>query len=157
MFQAQSLGLGSQWGDIKKAYSEANYLCGDIVKVTPSSKVVGDLAQFMVSNKLTKEDVIEQVGSLSFPKSVIEYFQGHLGVPPFGYLEPFRTELLKSRNLKPIVGRPGLAVPPANFAAIKSELMEKYGPGVTDTDVMSYVMYPKVFEEYKAFISHYGG
>lgn len=76
LFQASSLGLGTQWTEIKKAYAAANRLCGDIIKVTPSSKVVGDFAQFMVTNKLTEKDVLDKADILSFPKSVVEYFQG---------------------------------------------------------------------------------
>ena len=76
-FQASQLGLGTQWIDIKKKYIEANALCGDIIKVTPSSKVVGDFAQFMVSNNLSKQDVIDQATKLDFPSSVVEFFQGY--------------------------------------------------------------------------------
>ena len=81
LFQSQQLGLAGQWPAVKKAYADANELMGDIVKVTPSSKVVGDLAQFMVSNNLTKEEVLEQAETLSLPSSVVEYFQGYLGIP----------------------------------------------------------------------------
>jgi pyruvate carboxylase len=93
LFQARSLGLGEQWEEVKRAYQQANQLCGDIVKVTPSSKVVGDLAQFMVSNKLTAEQVKEKARSLSFPTSVVEFFQGHLGQPVGGFPEPLRSNV----------------------------------------------------------------
>jgi pyruvate carboxylase len=91
LFQSQQLGLSGQWPSIKKAYAAANRLMGDIIKVTPSSKVVGDLAQFMVQNKLTEDMVIERAATLSFPSSVVEYFQGYLGIPPFGF--PGLTEV----------------------------------------------------------------
>ena len=89
-FQAYSLGLGKFFEDIKKAYIEANILLGDIIKVTPSSKVVGDLAQFMVQNKLKSKDILEKAEDLSFPKSVVEFFQGAIGEPYQGFPEPLR-------------------------------------------------------------------
>lgn len=89
-FQAYSLGLGEFFEDVKKAYKEANLLLGDIIKVTPSSKVVGDFAQFMVQNKLTPKDVLERAEELSFPKSVVEFFQGAIGEPYKGFPEPLR-------------------------------------------------------------------
>lgn len=88
MFQAQTLGLGSQWAETKKAYEHANDLLGDIVKVTPTSKVVGDLAQFMVSNKLSPEDVVERAAELDFPGSVYEFLEGMMGQPYGGFPEP---------------------------------------------------------------------
>lgn len=89
-FQAYSLGLGAFFEDVKKAYREANLLLGDIIKVTPSSKVVGDLAQFMVQNKLSSEDVVNKAEELSFPKSVVEFLQGAIGEPHGGFPEPLR-------------------------------------------------------------------
>ena len=94
-FQAYSLGLGDQFEMVKEKYREANLLLGDIVKVTPSSKIVGDLAQFMVQNKLSAEDVRQQAGSLSFPSSVIEFLQGLIGQPYQGFPEPLRSDILK--------------------------------------------------------------
>ena len=100
MYQSQQLGLASHWPLVKKAYKEANELCGDIIKVTPSSKIVGDLANFMVQNKLSKQDVLDRAEELNFPTSVIQYFQGYLGIPePWGFPEPFRTRVLKGRKL----------------------------------------------------------
>lgn len=89
-FQAYSLGLGEFFEDVKKAYRHANLLLGDIIKVTPSSKVVGDLAQFMVQNKLTADDVLNRAEELSFPKSVVEFLQGAIGEPHGGFPEPLR-------------------------------------------------------------------
>eukprot|EP01059_Diplonema_ambulator_P030671 TRINITY_DN533_c5_g1_i1.p1 TRINITY_DN533_c5_g1~~TRINITY_DN533_c5_g1_i1.p1 ORF type:complete len:1185 (+),score=458.70 TRINITY_DN533_c5_g1_i1:48-3602(+) len=153
-FQAFSLGLSDKWADIKKAYATANQCLGDIVKVTPSSKVVGDLAQFMVQNELkTVEDVIANAERLSFPSSVVEYFQGLIGHPPGGFPEPLRTLVLK--GAKTYEGRPGQDLEPIDFEAVKDKLKEKFGV-VNDDDVQSYVMYPKVFEEYKLFKREYG-
>ncbi|KAJ4422122.1 pyruvate carboxylase [Gnomoniopsis sp. IMI 355080] len=154
MFQAQQLGLGSQWLETKKAYEQANDLLGDIVKVTPTSKVVGDLAQFMVSNKLSPEDVKARAKELDFPGSVLEFFEGLMGQPYGGFPEPLRTDALRGR--RKMDKRPGLYLEPVDFQKVKRELGKKYGGGVTECDVASYIMYPKVFEDYKKFTQKYG-
>lgn len=154
MFQSQQLGLGSQWNDIKNAYMQANMLCGDIVKVTPSSKVVGDLAQFMVANKLSAKDVEERAGSLDFPISVIEFFQGFLGTPPGGFPEPLRTKII--RNRERVDTRRGAQLEPFDFKKARDELSQKYSKTISATDAVSYAMYPKVFEEFQEFIDKYG-
>ena len=153
-FQAFSLGLSKEWPLIKKAYSAANRLLGDIVKVTPSSKVVGDLAQFMVQNKLTEQAVMEKADSLSFPSSIVEYFEGLLGQPEGGFPEPLRSKLLKGRaDTIRLEGRPGESMPLTNFKKIEATLKQKYGvKTISDNDVMSYIMYPKVMDEYMAFV-----
>jgi pyruvate carboxylase len=153
-FQASQLGLGTQWIDIKKKYIEANALCGDIIKVTPSSKVVGDFAQFMVSNNLSKQDVIDQATKLDFPSSVVEFFQGYLGQPYGGFPEPLRSNIIRGKER--VDGRPGLDMKPLEFKKIKAELTEKYGPHINDFDVSSYCMYPKVFDEFQGFIDKFG-
>ncbi|VDQ07719.1 unnamed protein product [Trichobilharzia regenti] len=92
-FQSYSLGLGDQFENVKRKYTEANQLLGDIIKVTPSSKIVGDLAQFMVQNDLTAEQVLDRAEELSFPESVIEFFNGEIGFPYGGFPEPLRTKV----------------------------------------------------------------
>ncbi|KAI7893577.1 pyruvate carboxylase [Mucor mucedo] len=154
MFQAQQLGLGSQWIQIKKAYTEANKICGDLVKVTPSSKVVGDLAQFMVSNSLSGEDVVEKASTLSFPTSVVEFFQGYLGQPYGGFPEPLRSNII--RDLPPINGRPGATLEPLDLAGLKTELTAKYGSNIRDYDVISAALYPRVFADYRDTVNQYG-
>ncbi|GAA6058691.1 hypothetical protein JCM10212_003379 [Sporobolomyces blumeae] len=154
MFQSQQLGLSGQWKQVVKAYIDANELCGDVVKVTPSSKVVGDFAQFLVANKLTKQDVLDQADKLDFPTSVVEFFQGFLGQPVGGFPEPLRTKII--RNRERIDGRPGAGMKPYDFAGAKQTLIEKFGSSISDTDVASYAMYPKVFEEFKEFTMKYG-
>ncbi|KAJ7065920.1 pyruvate carboxylase [Mycena belliarum] len=154
MFQASQLGLGTQWTVIKQKYIEANDLCGNIIKVTPSSKVVGDFAQWMTSNSLSKEQVIERAEQLDFPSSVVEFFQGYLGQPVGGFPEPLRTRII--RNKPRIDGRPGATMSPLDFKKIKAELRSNFGKHITDADVISSVMYPKVFEEYQKFIEKYG-
>ena len=153
-FQARALGLGEQWTSIKRAYAEANRLLGDIVKVTPSSKVCGDLAQFMVQNGLDEKGVQDNASRLNFPQSVVEYFQGFLGVPPGGFPEPLRSQVVRD---KPVIhGRPGKEMPALDLKQLRRDLVAKYGPWVSDTDVLSAAMYPKVFAEYAEFYNHYG-
>ncbi|KAL2064914.1 hypothetical protein VTL71DRAFT_4054 [Oculimacula yallundae] len=153
MFQASQLGLGAQWAETKKAYEQANDLLGDIVKVTPTSKVVGDLAQFMVSNKLNFDDVQKRAGELDFPGSVLEFFEGLMGQPYGGFPEPLRSNALRGR--RKLDKRPGLSLEPLDLAKIKKDIYTKYG-SVTECDVASYAMYPKVFDDYRTFIQKYG-
>nr|CAH7745438.1 unnamed protein product [Callosobruchus chinensis]CAH7750940.1 unnamed protein product [Callosobruchus chinensis] len=152
-FQAYSLGLGDFFEDVKKAYAEANQLLGDIIKVTPSSKVVGDLAQFMVQNKLKPKDVLDKAEELSFPKSVVEFLQGHIGQPYGGFPEPLRSKVL--RDMPRIEGRPGETLAPLDFNKLKQDLIETF-PNINDRDVMSAALYPQVTNEYLAFNEKYG-
>lgn len=152
-FQAFSLGLGEFFEDVKKAYREANLLLGDIIKVTPSSKVVGDLAQFMVQNKLTADQVLEKAEELSFPKSVVEYLQGSIGIPYGGFPEPLRSRVLK--DMPRIEGRPGEGLEPLDFGKLKKELKESHNC-ITDRDVMSAALYPQVTTEYLHFREKFG-
>ncbi|KAF0039152.1 hypothetical protein F2P81_009636 [Scophthalmus maximus] len=153
-FQAHSMGLGHKFKEVKKAYTEANKLLGDLIKVTPSSKIVGDLAQFMVQNNLTRAEVEERADELSFPLSVVEFLQGHVGIPHGGFPEPFRSKVLKS--LPRIEGRPGASLPPLDFKSLEEGLRAAHGDEITPEDVMSAAMYPKVFQEFKDFTSNFG-
>ncbi|KAK4934111.1 hypothetical protein LTR28_010894, partial [Elasticomyces elasticus] len=153
IFQASQQGLGAQWAQTKKAYEQANDILGDIVKVTPTSKVVGDLAQFMVSNNLSYDDVLKKADQLDFPSSVLEFFEGLMGQPYGGFPEPLRTQALRDR--RKMDKRPGLYLEPMDFDAIRNTLKEKFG-GASETDVASYAMYPKVFEDYKKWTQKYG-
>ena len=152
-FQARALGLTGRWEAIKRAYVAANQLCGDIIKVTPSSKVVGDFAQFMVQNDLDEQAVRERAETLSFPRSVIEFFQGYLGEPQGGFPEPLRSQII--RDLPKVVGRPGASMPPLDFPALTRELEQKWGSHIRDVDVVSAAIYPQVFAEYMAFRRDY--
>ncbi|BGP04845.1 Pyruvate carboxylase [Rhodotorula toruloides] len=154
MFQSQQLGLSGQWKAVVKAYIEANELCGDIVKVTPSSKVVGDFAQFLVANKLSKQDILDQADKLDFPSSVVEFFQGYLGQPVGGFPEPLRSKIIRDKER--IDGRPGQNMKPYPFAEVRQQLVDKYGSSISSCDVLSYCMYPKVFDEFKEFNLKYG-
>merc|ERR1719375_2713052 len=119
-FQSTSLGLADQWSSVKKAYAAANQLLGDIVKVTPSSKVVGDLAQFMVTNGLDEQAVREQADTLSFPSSVVEYFQGAIGIPHGGFPQPLQQQVVK--DLPVFSGRPGAELPPLDLDEAMADL-----------------------------------
>jgi len=152
-FQAYSLGLGDQFEEIKAKYTEANLLLGDIVKVTPSSKIVGDLAQFMVQNKLSAEEVKQKAGSLSFPTSVIEFLQGMIGQPHGGFPEPLRSEVLK--DLPTVSGRPGENMEPFDFDEAETKLKKEID-GLSENDVMSYALYPHVAKEFFKFRNTYG-
>ncbi|ANB15404.1 pyruvate carboxylase 2 [Sugiyamaella lignohabitans] len=154
IFQAQQVGLGAQWAETKKAYEEANELLGDIVKVTPTSKVVGDLAQFMVSNKLSADDVKNRASELDFPESILDFFQGLMGQPYGGFPEPLRTDILKGKR-EPYHVRPGKILKPLDIPAIKTDLERRFGH-ITENDVASYIMYPKVFEDYRKVLDKFG-
>ena len=147
-FQAYSLGLGDQFEQVKAKYREANQLLGDIVKVTPSSKIVGDLAQFMVQNNLTAADVRAKAANLSFPTSVIEFFQGLIGQPYGGFPEPLRSDILQ--NLDRVDGRPGESMAPMDFGKLKNDLSKSFDR-ITDYDVMSAAMYPKEAKDFFKF------
>ncbi|ODV86188.1 hypothetical protein CANARDRAFT_127849 [[Candida] arabinofermentans NRRL YB-2248] len=155
LFQAQQVGLGEQWLETKKAYEAANMLLGDIVKVTPTSKVVGDLAQFMVSNKLTPKDVERLASELDFPDSVLDFFEGLMGTPYGGFPEPLRTNVISGKRRK-LTCRPGLELKPFNLKQIKEDLISRFGNGITECDVASYNMYPKVYETFKKQQEKYG-
>jgi len=156
LYQSRQLGLTDRWPQIKNMYREANLLLGDIPKVTPSSKTVGDLAQFMVSQNLTPEDVLAQAETLAFPESVVEYFQGYLGVPPGGFPEPLRTKVLKGRG-GAIEGRPGASLPDFDFEESAKFLKERWGERqITDVDVLSHALYPSVFDEWQQYKEVYG-
>ncbi|MEH7093223.1 pyruvate carboxylase [Neobacillus vireti] len=152
--QAKAVGLGDQWDEVKEMYSRVNKMFGDIVKVTPSSKVVGDMALFMVQNEITEQDVLLRGESLDFPDSVVELFEGYLGQPYGGFPEELQRVILKGK--KPLEVRPGELLENVNFEKIKAELFEELGRQVTDFEILSYALYPKVFIEYIRAIERYG-
>ncbi|VDK50159.1 unnamed protein product [Anisakis simplex] len=153
-FQAFSLGLAEQFNEVKHKYHEANMALGDIIKVTPSSKVVGDLAQFMVQNKLTAQTLVERAEDLSFPKSVVQFMQGLIGQPPYGFPEPLRTRVL--RGQPKFDGRPGENLEPLDFDKMKVDLEAKHGRKLRDEDIMTSAMFPKEFDEFEQFRQQYG-
>jgi len=152
--QAKGVGLGDQWDDVKRMYSRVNQMFGDIVKVTPSSKVVGDMALFMVQNNLTEEDVLTKGDTIDFPDSVVELFMGYLGQPHGGFPKELQKVILKGKEA--ITVRPGELLEPVDFKALRDELYHELGREVTSHDVIAYALYPKVFLEYAKTVQQYG-
>lgn len=147
--QAIALGLGDKFEAIKKAYADVNQLFGDLIKVTPSSKVVGDMAQFMVTNQLSNEDIFEKGAQLSFPESVKSFFRGDLGQPYGGFDPKLQKIILKDEQ--PYTDRPNAHMPPidleSEFAAFKNQFEKSFIGELDFTDYLSWKMYPKVFED----------
>jgi len=146
--QAQAIGLGSRWREICRMYAEVNRLFGDIVKVTPSSKAVGDMALFLVTNQLTVDNVLDSDRELAFPESVVELISGRMGKPPGGFPARVRQRIL--RGEQPLRGRPGASMPPADFDAAKAAVEKLIGREPTRQEVLSYLVYPRVFGEFVA-------
>ena len=144
--QVESFGLGHKFNDVKEMYKAVNEMLGDIVKVTPSSKAVGDMAIFMVQNELTPENIYEKAANMDFPDSIVSYFEGMMGQPEGGFPEKLQKLVLHGKE--PITCRPGELLPDEDFDAIKKDLKEKYGWEGTEKEALSYALYPKVFEDY---------
>jgi pyruvate carboxylase len=152
--QAKAVGLGHRWEEIQEMYSRVNMLFGDIVKVTPSSKVVGDMALFMVQNNLTEQDVLEKGESIDFPDSVVHFFMGYLGQPYQGFPKRLQEVILKGKE--PITCRPGELLDPVDFEQVGKKLEEKYHRSFSKEEILSYVLYPQVFEEFEQHRQQYG-
>ncbi|WP_339061052.1 pyruvate carboxylase [Tepidibacillus marianensis] len=152
--QAMSVGLRDQFEEVKDMYARVNQMFGDLVKVTPSSKVVGDMALFMVQNQLTERDVYEQGHQIDFPDSVVQFFQGYLGQPYGGFPERLRDIILKEREY--ITCRPGELLPSIDLTNLREELTQKINRRPTQKELLSYALYPKVFLEKEAFTTEYG-
>ncbi len=151
--QAKAVGLASRWPDICRMYAQCNQMLGDIVKVTPSSKAVGDMALFMISNQLTPEDVLSSKRELAFPESIVDLVSGRMGQPPGGFPAKIRARVL--RGEKPLRGRPGASLPAADFKAVAAELETKMGRKPAKRDVISHIMFPKVMNEFVAHLQKY--
>jgi len=153
--QAAALGLGHRWREVEKRYAEVNQLFGDIVKVTPSSKVVGDMTLFLMAKEMAPEDVLALDGKhdMPFPNSVVEMFSGSLGVPPGGWPRKLQKIILNGRA--PLKGRPSANLPPADFEQEKKHLEEKTGHAVRHDDLLSYLLYPEVFAKFDRFRQTY--
>ncbi len=152
--QARSLGLAERWHEVANAYAEVNRMFGDIIKVTPTSKVVGDLALVMVSGGLTRADVEDPGREIAFPESVIGLFRGELGQMPGGFPEALSRKILKGEE--PMDGRPGAALPAADLPAERAKAEAATGWTLSDEELCSYLMYPKVFIDYAAHRTRYG-
>ncbi|MDM5332600.1 pyruvate carboxylase [Ureibacillus composti] len=152
--QAKAVGLGDRWDEVKKMYSRVNLLFGDIVKVTPSSKVVGDMALFMVQNDLNEENIYTRGTTIDFPDSVVEFFQGYLGQPHGGFPVELQKVILKDREA--ITIRPGELLEPVDFKELEQTIAQKFGRSATKQDVLAYALYPKVFEQYVSAVNQFG-
>ncbi|MFO0910183.1 MAG: pyruvate carboxylase [Isosphaeraceae bacterium] len=146
--QAKALGLAARWPEVCRAYADVNELFGDIVKVTPTSKVVGDMALFLVANNLTPADTVDPDRELAFPESVVELFEGRLGQPPGGFPKVLQERVLKGRPA--ITDRPGKNLPPADIDAAREKASALLGRPADDRDALSYLLYPRVFPDLAA-------
>ena len=144
--QVESFGLGHKFEEVKDMYKAVNEMLGDIVKVTPSSKAVGDMAIVMVQNDLTPENIYEKAAGIDFPDSIVSYFEGMMGQPEGGFPEKLQKLVLKDKPA--ITCRPGELLPPEDFEAIRKYLREELELEGTNREVISYALYPKVFEDY---------
>ena len=152
--QVESIGLGHQFEAVKEMYKTVNHMLGDIVKVTPSSKMVGDLAIFMVQNDLTPENIVERGEALTFPDSVVSYFKGMMGQPAWGFPEDLQRVVLKGE--RPITCRPGELLEPIDFDAVREKLQTMTKDPINMRAILSYCLYPKVYEEYRSHRQEYG-
>jgi len=152
--QAIALGLEHRFEQIKKNYAAVNRMFGDIVKVTPSSKVVGDMAMFMTANGLDEKDVMAQGETLAFPDSVIDLFSGKLGQMEGGFPPGLSALVLKGR--KPLAGPPGEALDPVDFDAEFAAFKEQFDENLTELDFLSYLMYPDVFRGFHEHQQEFG-
>lgn len=152
--QAKAVGLANRWDEVKEMYSRVNQLFGNVVKVTPSSKVVGDMALYMVQNNLSEKDIFERGDSLDFPDSVVELFEGYLGKPYGGFPKELQSIILKGK--KALTVRPGQLLEDADFQQIKEDLCQKLQRTATNYEVIAYALYPKVFIDYQEKFKRYG-
>ena len=151
--QVDSLGLSDKFDQVKEKYKESNDILGDIIKVTPSSKVVGDLAIFMVKNKLDKNNILIEGKNLAFPDSVVDYCKGMIGQPEGGIPKDIQKIVLKGD--KPITTRPGTLIENENFENIKKYLDDKFKMDSNIRNILSYTLYPKVYEDYLKHLQLY--
>ncbi|WP_417321177.1 pyruvate carboxylase [Emcibacter sp.] len=152
--QARSLGLDTRWHEVARAYHDANMLFGDIVKVTPSSKVVGDMALMMVAQDLKSEDVFDKGQDIAFPASVVEMLRGDLGQPPGGWPTDLQKRVLGDET--PITVRPASLLGEQDLSAMRLEAEKQCGRSLSETEFVSYLMYPKVFTAYANARRKYG-
>ncbi len=149
--QAVAMGLGNRWREVERMYADVNRLFGDIVKVTPSSKVVGDMALFLMAKEMTPADVLklDDQHDVAFPNSVVEMFSGVLGVPPDGW--PKKVQKILLRGAVPVQGRPSASMPAIDFAGEKESLEKKTGHSISNEDLLSYLLYPEVYLKFDKF------
>ncbi|WP_299150515.1 biotin/lipoyl-containing protein [uncultured Acinetobacter sp.] len=152
--QARSLGIEERWSEVSDAYAQVNLLFGDIIKVTPTSKVVGDMALYMVSNNLKPEDIHNPELEINFPESVVSLFKGELGTPASGFPQALQHKVLK--GTAPLSDRPGAVMPSVQLESEKVRLENLFGQVITEQELASYLMYPKVFSDFMQHKQKYG-
>ena len=152
--QARSMGLEDRWHEVAQTYADVNQMFGDIVKVTPSSKVVGDMALMMVSQGLTRADVENPAREIAFPDSVIDMLRGNLGQPPGGWPAALVKKALKDEA--PITERPGQSLADVDIESARTEVAQRLDVEIDDEDLCGYLMYPKVFSDYATRHKEYG-
>lgn len=152
--QARALGIVDRWSEVAQAYADVNDMFGDIVKVTPSSKVVGDLALFMITSGVTREDIEDPNTEISFPESVVSFFKGELGQPVGGFPQALQEKVLAGE--RPLTERPGKLLPPAKLDDVRTEAEHKVERKISDAELASYLMYPDVFVDYAKARRQYG-
>lgn len=152
--QVESFGIGHRFNDVKHMYKKVNDMVGDIIKVTPSSKMVGDMAIFMVQNDLAPNNILEKAKNMAFPDSVVSYFKGMMGQPEGGFPKELQGIVLKGEE--PITVRPGELLPPEDLDKIEAYLKEKYRFNPCKKDILSYALYPDVFEAFIKSVLEYG-
>src|SRR5690606_12840579 len=152
--QANSMGLGNRWLEIARTYAEVNQLFGDIIKVTPSSKVIGDMTMFLITRGIKPADVLNlDPGTTSFPASVVDMLMGNLGQPIGGWPKKLQQVVLGKQ--KPLTGRPGAGLKPLNLKKVRDEVSTKLKREANDDDLYSHLMYPEVFAEFTKFVRDY--
>jgi pyruvate carboxylase len=145
--QARALGIDEhRWPEVARAYSQVNEMLGDIIKVTPTSKVVGDLALMMVTSGLTREAVLDPATEIAFPDSVVQFFRGDIGQPYGGFPKGLQRKVLKGEA--PLTVRPGEVLPGADLAAERRTVEQRLGRAITEYELASHLMYPRVFADY---------
>jgi pyruvate carboxylase len=153
--QARALGIGdARWPEVARAYAQVNELCGDIVKVTPTSKAVGDLALVMVTRGLTREQLTDPATEVAFPQSIVQLFRGELGQPYGGFPAALQRKVLQ--GAAPLSARPGAGLKPVDLEAERKSLAERFPGPLSDEDLASYLMYPRVWQDYARERQQYG-
>jgi pyruvate carboxylase len=151
--QARALGLAARWDEVCRMYADVNQLLGDIVKVTPTSKAVGDLALFLVTNNLTADAVLDPSRELAYPESVIDLLAGRMGQTPGGFPPQVQKRIL--RDIRPVEGRPGESLPPADFQAAAAIVEKTLGRPANRQEVVTHLLYPRVFQDYVTHVAQF--
>jgi pyruvate carboxylase len=152
--QARSMGIDQRWPEVAKMYAEVNDMFGDIVKVTPTSKVVGDMTLLMITSNLTSADVMDPAKEIAFPESVVSFFRGELGQPHGGFPKALQKKVLKRK--KPLTVRPGAKMKAVNLPTVRKQAEAKVGRQISDQELASYLMYSQVFVDYAAHLRKFG-